>query len=527
MITAPAGRVLARNSVWNLLGFGLPLLVALAVIPVLTRELGAARFGVLALGGVAVGLVAEVGFWRAAAKYGAEAVAAGDGRWLGRVVRATAGAQLLIGLASSLLLWLLADAVALRMVDGPAHLAETAGVVRVVALTFPLVTVGAAFRAVLESAQRFGLVNLVRVPVNVGTFLLPVVGLLLGWGLVGIFWLLLVSRALALALFGVLARGVVVELVRGSEARGAEAWGEDRSAPERLGPAGRGGRAGTARILAYGGWTIASSAASVVLGHLDRFLLAGLVSAAAIGYYTPPLELTTRLLLIPAAAMATLLPAFSALTAAASLDERTRRFSQALKVVALAIGPILWVLAAFAPEILTIWVGAEFAAVGATPLRVLALGVFMSALAHILVSLLQGVGRPDLVARTHGVELLVYVPLLWWLIVGWGVVGAALAWTVRAALDLAMLGALALRSRHLETGVLIRNRVPRTIGQILALGAVLAVAAQLPLELPLRILAAAVVLGAGWWGTWRTALTVTERSAMLRSVRLAPDVASN
>jgi O-antigen/teichoic acid export membrane protein len=510
MATAPAGPVLARNSVWNLLGYGLPMLVALSVIPFLTRELGPSRFGVLALAGVLVGLVAEIGFWRAVAKYGAEAVAEGDGRQLDGVIRTTAVAQLVLGLAGGIALWLSADWLATRVVSDAVHGAEAAGVARVLAFMLPLVTVGAAFRAALESAQRFGLVNLVRVPVNMGTFLLPPVGLLAGWGLVGILWLLLASRALAMLLFWALARRLVAELT---------ARGRPRQEPR--------DPAGTARILAFGGWTVASSVVSVVLGYLDRFLLAGLLSAAAIGYYTPPLELTTRLLLIPAAAVATLLPAFSALTVAASADERTRRFSQAVKVVALAIGPILMMLAAFAPEVLTVWVGAEFAAVGALPLRILALGVFFSALAHIVVSLLQGVGRPDLVTRAQGVELLVYVPLLWWLISGWGVVGAAVAWTLRAALDLALMGGLALQARQLAGGMLARQRVPGTVARLLVIGVMTAAAAQLPVVLAWRIVAAAGILAGGWWLTWRHGLTADERSAVLRTVRRAPGVASN
>jgi O-antigen/teichoic acid export membrane protein len=519
---APAGALLARNSVWNLLGYGLPMLVALSVIPVLTRELGPARFGILALAGVVVGLVAEVGFWRAVAKYGAEAVAGADGARLERVVRAGVAAQLALGLGGGLVLWLAADWLVLGVVSDPAHVAEAAGVARVLALMLPLVTVGVGFRAALESAQRFGLVNLVRVPVNVGTFLLPLVGLLLGWGLVGILWLLLASRAVAMVLFWALSRGLVAELKRpaaGRPAAGRRAAGRPAPEPEAW--------AGTARILAYGGWTIASSAVSVVLGYLDRFLLAGLVSAAAIGYYTPPLELTTRLLLIPAAAVATLLPAFSALVVSASAEARTRRFSQAVKIVALAIGPILVALAAFAPEVLTVWVGADFAAAGAMPLRILALGVFSNALAHILVSLLQGVGRPDLVARAHGLELVIYVPLVWWLIAGWGIVGAAVAWTIRASFDLALMGGLALWSGQLTGPILVRERVPGTVIRLLLLGALTAGAALLPVAFPWRAVAAMAILGAGWWMTWRHALSAAERSAVLRTVRLAPGVASD
>jgi O-antigen/teichoic acid export membrane protein len=153
--------------------------------------------------------------------------------------------------------------------------------------------------------------------------------------------------------------------------------------------------------------------------------------------------------------------------------------------------------------------------------------VFFSALAHIVVSLLQGVGRPDLVTRAQGVELLVYVPLLWWLITGWGVVGAAVAWTLRAALDLALMGGLAFQAKQLAGGMLARQRVPGTVARLLVIGVMTAAAAQFPVVLAWRIVAAAGILAGGWWLTWRHGLTADERSAVLRTVRRAPGVASN
>jgi hypothetical protein len=43
------GRLLARNVIWNLIGNGAPILVAVFCIPILIRGLGTDRFGVLAL----------------------------------------------------------------------------------------------------------------------------------------------------------------------------------------------------------------------------------------------------------------------------------------------------------------------------------------------------------------------------------------------------------------------------------------------------------------------------------------------
>jgi len=49
------GRRLARNVLWNLLGTGAPLLVAIVVIPVLIEGLGIERFGVLTIAWMVVG----------------------------------------------------------------------------------------------------------------------------------------------------------------------------------------------------------------------------------------------------------------------------------------------------------------------------------------------------------------------------------------------------------------------------------------------------------------------------------------
>ncbi len=49
------GRLLARNVIWNLIGNGAPMIVAVFCIPILIRGLGKDRFGVLALAWALVG----------------------------------------------------------------------------------------------------------------------------------------------------------------------------------------------------------------------------------------------------------------------------------------------------------------------------------------------------------------------------------------------------------------------------------------------------------------------------------------
>ena len=72
-------------------------------------------------------------------------------------------------------------------------------------------------------------------------------------------------------------------------------------------------------------------------------------------------------------------------------------------------------------------------------LQLLAPGLLANALAQVPFTLLQGMGRADVPARFHLVELPLHAVVTWVLVARWGVAGAAAAWTLRAAADAALL----------------------------------------------------------------------------------------
>jgi O-antigen/teichoic acid export membrane protein len=72
-------------------------------------------------------------------------------------------------------------------------------------------------------------------------------------------------------------------------------------------------------------------------------------------------------------------------------------------------------------------------------MQIMSAAVLLNGLAMIPFSFIQASGRPDITAKYHVIEFVIYVPLLWLLIREWTIVGAALAWLIRVALDLALL----------------------------------------------------------------------------------------
>ena len=74
------GRLLARNTILNVLGYSLPMLVAIFAIPPLVKGLGTERFGILTLAWVIIGYLSlfDLGLGRALTKLVAEKLGTGQ-----------------------------------------------------------------------------------------------------------------------------------------------------------------------------------------------------------------------------------------------------------------------------------------------------------------------------------------------------------------------------------------------------------------------------------------------------------------
>jgi O-antigen/teichoic acid export membrane protein len=50
-------------------------------------------------------------------------------------------------------------------------------------------------------------------------------------------------------------------------------------------------------------------------------------------------------------------------------------------------------------------------------------------------SMIQAIGRPEVNAKIHALELPLYLALAWWMIGHYGILGAAIAWVLRVTVD--------------------------------------------------------------------------------------------
>jgi len=420
------GDVLARSTLWNLIGQSSPALVALFAIPFLIKGLGTDRFGILTLAWTLVGYFSlfDFGLGRALTQVVSERIGQSRGHEIADIVWTATYLMVLLGVAAAAVMAMLSPWLVTRVLKIPSSLqTETLHALLVLAAGIPIVTAHAGLRGVLEAWLRFDLTNAVRIPMGILTFVVPLC-------------VLPFSRSLFVvvaALVAVRAGGCLVQLILCV-----------RTVPG-LRLIARPRVEAVVPLLRFGSWMTVSNIVSPLMVSLDRFVIGAMISMAAVAYYSTPYEAVTKFLLIPAALVGVLFPAFSRSFVQDRADTQ-QLFRRGAKVVALALFPLCLLTVAFGREALAIWLGHNFADRSTRVLQLLAIGVFLNGLANVPFALIQAVGRPDITAKLHLLELPAYLATLWWLVHSWGIVGAAAAWVARVAVDALVLFIVAERS---------------------------------------------------------------------------------
>lgn len=422
---------LFRNTLWNLLGEGLPMAAALLSIPWLISSVGMERFGALTLIWALLGYlsVLDLGLVRSliqtiAERFGrtgdAQGAAGGAAGGVAGIAGPALGAMGLVGLVTGGIVALAAGFIAHRFVLGSAAVTEEVrDGIMVAAAIVPIALVSAGFRGVLEAHQRFRAVNLVRMAVGVLNYLSPLCVLPFTQNLVPVIAAIAVGRLVGMVAYGWLCVRLIPDL----------------PFPRRY------GREPLRGLFTMGAWMMLNNLIGPAMLYADRFILMSLVPVGVVAFYTTPFEILSRLLLIPAALSAALFPLAASLFRRnpAALGRILETGGQATLVVFLAVQAAVELGGGTA---LSLWLGPEFAQGSTLVLSTLTLGVLFNAAAYVPYALIQSVGRVDVTAKLQLVELPVYLALLWVLADRYGPAGAAAAWSLRTAADCFLLLAL-------------------------------------------------------------------------------------
>lgn len=413
------GRILARNTIFNLVGHGVPLLVALFAIPVLISGLGTERFGVLSLAWMIVGYFGlfDLGIGRATTKFVADNMARGETAVLPQLVWTSVGMLLCFGLAGSILLRLLTPLLVSRFFTIPPHLhEETVNAFYLIAASVPLVLGTAGTRGVLEAQQRFGLINAVKIPVSAAFYGAPLLVLPFSNSLFPITAVLVAIRIVEFIAY-------LLFCLQSIPGMNYPQWPNS---------------AYVKQLLGFGGWLTVTNIVGPFMTYMDRFLIGGILSMSAVAFYATPYDFVARLTVIPGSVLSVMFPALSA-SFVAGPERFTMLYDKTAKYILLVMAPVVLMFTVMADPFLHLWLGQEFATQSALVFQILSIGTLVNSIAQVPYGAIQAMGRPDLTAKIHLTELPLYLGMIWVLVLKTGIVGAALAWLIRAVIDTAVL----------------------------------------------------------------------------------------
>ncbi len=414
-----SGGLVAKNTLYNLLGYGIPLLIALIIIPLLIRGLGEERFGILNLVWIVIGYFSffDFGIGRTLTKIIAEKIGSNQPSEIPSIFWTSFIMMLLVSAVTSFILFLFVPyLVNVVFIISDNLKDETLATFYLLIISIPIVTTTAGLRGVLEAYQDFAIVNVIRVLLGIFTFVGPLVCLIF---INSLFWIVVVLIFIRIVIW-------ILYLIRclkiNESIKQQVKFNSSLIKP----------------IMKLGGWITVANLVAPFLIFSDRLLIGSLVSATAVTYYATPYEVVTKLLLISGALVVVLFPVFSA-SYVSNPEFSKKIFKSGTKFIFLILYPIIILIVNFSYEGMELWLGSNFADNSSFILQLLAIGVLFNSLAAIPFNFFQGIGKPSIPALVNLIELPFYLIVMWLVIKEWGINGAALIWLVRIIIDTALL----------------------------------------------------------------------------------------
>jgi hypothetical protein len=167
-----SGRLLARNTLWNIASLAAPLLVALAAVPILIRSIGIERFGVLSVAWMLIGYFSlfDFGIDQGITKLVADRLATGERHTIPTLVWTSLVLLLLLGIIAGAVMALLSPWIIERALKIPSALRpESLVAFYLLSFGMPMALVTSGARGVLEAMQSFHLLSAVRIPMAFST----------------------------------------------------------------------------------------------------------------------------------------------------------------------------------------------------------------------------------------------------------------------------------------------------------------------------------------------------------------------
>lgn len=399
---------LVKHSMLNLCGNFIPAIVTLPAYGYLARALGIESFSIYTLAVIVIGYagIFDAGLTRAVIRE--IALYRTDKAEQKKIISCGTVSILLFGVVAMSFMAvsapLIVDALNITVAMQP----EAISAISILALSIPIFLLNQVWLSILEGNEHFLQLNMQR---SIGSIFIagvPVILVTLKPGIFSAVLGLFIARIIALVISGVM----VKDEITGAGLK------FDKLVFKRL--------------ISFGGWSALTGIISPVMVYFDRFILANMLGAKHVALYSMPAELITKGLIIPGAFVGSLFPKL--VNEKNEINRRKLKY-RAYKIVfsICSVGALLGYV--LAEKVMVIWMGDEFRGTPVIVLRILLIGFFFNSIAQVAFSDIQAKGKSRITATVHMIEIMPYLIVLYFLINSYGVVGAAIAWSLRLTLE--------------------------------------------------------------------------------------------
>ncbi|GAB3547058.1 oligosaccharide flippase family protein [Noviherbaspirillum agri] len=397
--------MLLRNSLWNLSGSAVPMVVALATIPLLIGALGVEGFGIVTMVGSVIGYfgVLDINLSAGSIKYLAEHHAANDRArfaetfWFGTLFYG------ILGLVGAIAIFFGAELLIERFFEVSEAMREpTILAFQVAALGFALSQAQSYLLVVPQALQRYD--RSAQSEAIFGTLvnLASVAAALAGTGVVGV----IVARV-AVAVTNLL---YLVWLIRGFKLGLAPCWPRPDVRKS---------------LTSFSAYAYLSKIASTLHQHADKLIVGAIAGPVALAFYTVPVTLAGRVLGLTYRLSSVIYPRASALAGAGRINELRPVYLGVMRYVTYINLAALGIMVLAGDEFLRRWVGEEFVQQGFPVLILMTLALLADSLTNIPSMVNDALGHPRITGRfalANGIcgVLMVYLGTTYF-----GIIGAA------------------------------------------------------------------------------------------------------
>ena len=390
---------------FSVIGFLWPVLLALFTTPYIVAHLGLEGYGLLSLVISVSGFLAllDLGMGNATVKYVSEYLARGDMNAVNTVMGTTLTIYGLIGIIGGTMAWVLTPFLVsiLNIPESMNAVAQASFFVG--AIGFLTTMVAGVYAAVIKAKQRFDLYSLVSVVLGTVTTLGIVYLLFLGHGVLIIVTFNVVIGIVSIGVYARLSR----YLVPGIQLRPSFdlVWFR--------------------KLYRFGVYSMVASFGGIVCFQMNKLMLGVISGPAAVALFAVPQNLAMKIHGLAAKSVEVYFPVASELHSTNRMSSLESLYLSTMRLLSVIVLTTVPPLVPLSYSFLFLWLGKEFATDAWAVFALLLLAYMMLTFSVVPFNLLQGIGKPRILAVFAVIESVGTILLGLLLIPRFGAVGAA------------------------------------------------------------------------------------------------------